>query len=102
MKNIKITITSVICIVMGVHDCSLYTVSYLALYNLFRKKKTINTVRKKRTQLTVRVVVITMETRYKDALWRNIRNALGQDERHFHMFQGSRLIFNAVYRILVH
>ena len=54
VKN-KITITTVVCIVMGLH---LYT--YLGFY-WFRQRKPIKIVRKKRTQLTVRVVEITME-----------------------------------------
>ena len=46
----------------------LHIVSYLEFYNLFRKQKPIKIVRKKRTQLTLRVSEITMETRYKDTL----------------------------------
>ena len=55
------------------YNSSLYCDGFTALYTclgfyLFRKQKPINIVRKKRTQLTVRVVEITMEMRYTDIL----------------------------------
>jgi hypothetical protein len=60
-------------------------------------------MRKKRTQLTVRVFEIAIEMRYTDVLWRNIRNARGQDKRDFHITwsaeqaviqtQSSRILF---------
>ena len=62
VKN-KIMITTVVCIVKQCHESTLaHTVSYLVLY-LFWKQKAIKDVRKKRTQLTVRVVEIAMEMR---------------------------------------
>ena len=71
---------------MTCHESTLvHTVSYVEFDNWFRKQKPIKIVRKKRTQLTFRVTEITMEMRYTDVLWRNIRNALGQNERHFHI-----------------
>ena len=56
------TITTVIYIVMDLH------ISYLEFHNLFRKQKPIKIVRKKRTQLTIRVAEVTMDTHYTDAM----------------------------------
>ena len=63
VKN-KITITIVVCIDYCSQSTLVHTdtVSYFEFY-LFRKQKPIKIVRKERTQLTVRVVEITMEMR---------------------------------------
>ena len=52
---------------MDLHIVIVHTVSYLEFHNLFRKQIPIKMVRKKRTQLTIRIAEIPMDTHYTDA-----------------------------------